>query len=209
MSPSHFYKSFLCVFRVTPSQFFRPFLSTFSSQSLLFFESELPIFWVSPSHFSKSVLPFLSKALPFFRVSPSHFSEPDFSFCESDLSIFSGQSSHFFKLDLPIFWVRPFRSFGSVLPTVLRQTFPFFGVSPSHFFDSDLPILFSKLLFNYFELILRLMCLIRRCLTWDVNRKYIFQWRYWFRGDSNKLFLCRVYVHWNFRIFNCVIWTPN
>ena len=142
-------------------------------------------------------------------MNPSHFSESDRSILEPDLLIFWVIPFHFFGSALPFFWVRPFISFG--------QSFLLFWVRPSHFFgpvhpilfESDLLILFSKLWFNYFEFILQFMCLISRCVTWDVNRKYTFQWRKWFWGGSNKLFLCRVYMHWNFRIFNCVIWTSN
>ena len=132
-------------------------------------------------------------------------------------SIFGVRSSHF-RLSPSHFFSQSFH--------FSTQTFPFFWVSPSHFrsqffsfFDSDLlilrvsPSIFSKsglLIFRVnFYLIILSQFLIRRCLTWDVNRKYIFQWRNWFRGDINKLFLCRVYVHWSFRIFKCVPWTPN
>ena len=55
---------------------------------------------------------------------------------------------------------------------LVRPTF--FWVSPSHFFEPDLPILFSKLLFNSLEFIQQLLALIKRSLTWDVNRDYNF-----------------------------------
>ena len=149
------------------------------------------------SIFNSDLLIFSKSVLLTFRVRPFHFSESvlptfriqSFSFFDSDLLIFSGQSFPLFQV-FPL-WLLIFR------------------VRPSHFFRSILLILSSKLLFDYFESILQFIGLIRRCLNWDVNRKYIFQWRNWFRGDIIKLFLCRVYVHWNFRIFKCVPWTPN
>ena len=116
------------------------------------------------------------------------------------LCLESDQAFSFFKSVLPIFWVSPSLFFQSVVPFLGSKTFHFFWVSPSQF-DSDLPVLFIKLLFNQSEFILQLPGLISSFLTWYVNRKYIFQWRRRFRGDINKLFLCRVYVHWNFRYF--------
>ena len=131
-----------------------------------FIESDLSCFWIGLSPF------WLRPSM--FRVTPSHF-----------LRLLTLQISpaHFSESVLLIFRVRPHFS---------SQTFPFFRVSPSHFFKSDLPILFSKLLFNYFEFILQFVGLIRRCLTWDVNREYIFRWKNWFRGAINKLFLCKL-----------------
>ena len=57
---------------------------------LPYLDSDLPIFWVSPSHFS-------SQTFPFFPVSPS------FSFFKSDIPFFLSQSFSFFESDLPIF----------------------------------------------------------------------------------------------------------
>ena len=155
------------------------------SQTCHAFESDLPYF--------VSDIPCLESDLPVFRNSPSHFSNESFpvfqispsNFFKSDLPIFLGHSFplfqdipahfwiklfHFLGSALPTFWVRfshfGVRSslfFGSVLPTFPSQTFSFF--------ESDLSILFSRLLFRYLEFILQFMCLIRRCLTWDVNRK--------------------------------------
>ena len=164
-------------------------------------ESDLPVFRTSPSHFS-------NESFSIFQISPSNFFKPDLPiFFGSFIPTFPRHSCSFSNQTflgsaLPTFWVRSshfgLRSslfFGSVLPTFPSQTSSFFEselfiywVSPSQFFESDLSILFRKLLFSYLEFILQFMCLIRRCLTWDVNRKYIFRWRNWFRGNSNKLF---------------------
>ena len=148
--------------------FFAPFLltfqmslPTFSSQSYSFFKLDLLIFssqfsaffQFNPAHFWVRLFHLLGSLLPAFRMS-------DFlNFWVRPL-IFWVSPSHFSESDLLFFWVRPSHFLESVLPIFLSQTFQFYSV---------------KYLFNHFEFILQFMCLIRRCLTWDVNRKYIFQ----------------------------------
>ena len=173
-----------------------------------FIRVRLTCFWIGSSLF------WLRHSL--FRVRPSHFSSQSFSLFQSVLPTARSQFFSFLESVLPTFRCQSFSFFDSDLLIFTGQSFPLFEVSISHFssqtfpfFESVLPILFSKLLFNYFESILQFMGLVRRCLTWDINRKYIFQWKNWFGGDKNKFFLCRVYVHWNLRIFKCVPWTPN
>ena len=164
----------------------------FSSQTCRIFESDLPCFG--------SGFPFLQLDFPIFRFSPSHFSNQSFllfpvspsHFSSKTLTFFWASTSRFSKSVLLIFQVRPYRFLGSVLPIFSSQTFSLYLAN-----------------FYYFEFIVQFVGLIKRCLTWYVNRKYTFQWINWFRWYNNKLFLCRVHVHWNFIIFKCVPWTPN
>ena len=127
--------------------------------------------------------PFFAPFLLTFQMSLPTFSSQSYSFFKLDLLIFSSQFSAFFQFNPAHFWVRLFHLLGSLLPAFRMSDLLFFWVGPSHFLESVLPIFLSqtfqfysvKYLFNHFEFILQFMCLIRRCLTWDVNRKYIFQ----------------------------------
>ena len=155
-------------------------------QELFSSQTRPTCFWIRPSLF------WLRPSM--FRVRPSHFSSQSFSLFQSVLPTFSTQTfPFFFRSVLPTFPSQYFSFFESEPPIFLGQSFPFFQVrpshfivKPSHFFVSFLPILFRKLLLDYFESILQFMGLIKRCLTWDANGKYIFQWRNWFWGDINK-----------------------
>ena len=107
----------------------------FSRQTYRVFESDLPCF--------DSYLPYLESDLPIFWVSPSHFSSQIFPF-------FPVSPSHFSKSVLLIFRLRPSDFFGSILPTFPSQFFSFFesDLLPIFFTVSFrlLPVLFSDLI---------------------------------------------------------------
>ena len=169
-------------------------LPTFPRQS--FFESVLPTF--PSTSFLELILPIFCllvclfgrpwgkgeeggwSILPIFGVSPSHYFFPD------SPSFFGGQTFPYFWVRLPVFWL-----------------------SPSHFFLSEnflfyLPYFYLISSSSFYSLWIWLKD------AWlDMSTESVFVMRNWFRGDINKIFLCRVYLHWHFRIFKCVSWTPN
>ena len=108
-------------------------------------------------------------------------------------SNFSDHSFSFFESVLRIFW-----GMGLVLL--------FLRVNPSLFWGQTFPFHLAN--FDLISLSSFYSLWVWLDLTWGVSRKFSLS-KNWFRGNINKIFLCRVYQHWNFRIFKCVSWTIN
>ena len=97
-------------------------------------ESDLPIFWVSPSYFCNQLFPLVQVSPSHFSSQTSHFFESflstfpsqSLSFFDSHLHIFTGQSLQFSKSALLIFRARPSHFFGSVLLIFESDLFPIF-----------------------------------------------------------------------------------
>lgn len=190
---------------------------TFASATWLWGFNMTTLFWLKPSIFR--VIPsvfrvspshFLARSFPRFWVSPCHFFSQNFPLFLVSFSLFSKSTLLIFLSQSFPFFGQLFQFFSSQCFAFWGQIFSFFWVGPSHCFESVLPI-FSSQTFPFclanIYLISSISFYSLRVLLEDVSDlwcqlKVYFSIKNWFKGDVNKLFSCKVYLHWTFRILN-------